>query len=221
MQFSRLNFASKAVLSSVLAIFFSHQANAESDYSLRVGPARVSFDESASFNVGGGPLPGADATVSNRTTIAAELTYRLSDSLAAGLTVGFTPTSTVTGTGSLAPAGVLGKVTYAPAVATLQYRFSPVGVVKPYVGAGITYFLATDTKDGAVQQLKVDNKIGSALQAGLLYPLSPAMSMFVDIKKFYLKTTARGTVPALGGAPVSADVRLNPLVFHAGVAFDF
>lgn len=221
MQFSRFTSASRALLVLAASIAASHVAHAETDYSLKVGPARVIFDESATFNVAGNPLPGANATVSDRTTLAFELTYRLTDTLAAGLTFGLTPTSKVTGTGALASAGELGRVTYAPAVFSLQYRFAPVAGIKPYVGAGAVYFLATDTKDGAVQDLKVDNKLGGSIQAGALYPVSSHISVFVDLKKFYLKTTARGTVPALGGAPVSADVRLNPLVFQAGLAFDF
>lgn len=221
MRSSYPKFASKALLSLAASIGAAQFAHAQSDYSLKIGPARIVFDESANFNVAGTPLTGANATVSDRTTLAFELTYRLSEALSAALTFGLTPTSTVSGSGSLSASGELGRVTYAPAVVSLQYAFSPLSGLKPYLGLGAVYFLATDTKDGAVQQLKVDNRFGASLQAGASLPIAKGISIFADVKKFYLKTRATGNVPALGGAPVSADVRLNPLVFQAGLGFDF
>ena len=64
-------------------------------------------------------------------------------------------------------------------------------------------------------------RLGAALQAGASYRLTPTISVFADLKKFYIKTNANGVSPALGGAPVSARITLNPFVFHTGLAFDF
>jgi hypothetical protein len=36
----------------------------------------------------------------------------------------------------------------------------------------------------------------------------------------YVKTDARGVAPALGGAPVSALVTLNPSLYQVGLGFD-
>ena len=42
-----------------------------------------------------------------------------------------------------------------------------------------------------------------------------------DVKKLFLKTTASGNLPALGGAPVKADAKLDPLVIQAGLLLQF
>ena len=194
---------------------------AQSNFSLKVGAARVAFDEKASFSVGGAPFPGSGATVDDKTTLGFEVTYRLNDSIRFGLAGGLPPTSSVMGTGSLAPAGELGKVKYAAPIATVQYHFAPMGGFQPYLGVGALYFIAISSRDGAVQQFDVDNKFGTALQAGVSYRLTQTISLFADFKKMYVKTNATGVAPALGGAPVSARVTLNPSLYQVGVGFDF
>lgn len=194
---------------------------AQSDFSLKLGAARAVFDEKAEFSVAGAPFPGSGATVSDSTTLGFELTYRLSDSVRLGLAGGLPLTATVSGTGSLSPAGELGKVKYAAPILTAQYHFAPTAGFQPYVGAGVLYFVSLRSQNGAVQQFDVDNKFGTALQAGVSYKVTPTISVFADYKKLFVKTDARGVAPALGGAPVSARVTLNPSVYQIGVGFDF
>lgn len=85
----------------------------------------------------------------------------------------------------------------------------------------MAYFLVTKSKDGAVQQLDVENAFGASLQAGAAYDISPKMALFVDVKKLFVKTKASGAAAALGGAPVSADLKLDPVLIHAGIEFKF
>ena len=66
--------------------------------------------------------------------------------------------------------------------------------------------------NGALQNLKIDNNFGGAFIAGADWPLSDGYSITFTLQKVYLKTTATGTVPAMGGAPVNASVRLDPVV---------
>jgi outer membrane protein W len=47
------------------------------------------------------------------------------------------------------------------------------------------------------------------------------MDVFLDVKKFYLDTNAKGSVTAFGSAPATANVTLNPLVIQVGVVFNF
>lgn len=52
-------------------------------------------------------------------------------------------------------------------------------------------------------------------------PLNERYSLFFDVKKLFLKTSASGVLPAMGGAPVSARVTLNPAVVHLGLSVNF
>lgn len=63
--------------------------------------------------------------------------------------------------------------------------------------------------------------MGQRAAGGVDVPLSNGWGLFLDIKKIYVKTTARGTVPAFGGPPAEASIRLNPLLVHAGISWRF
>jgi len=52
----------------------------------------------------------------------------------------------------------------------------------------------------------------AALSSSRRLPLRDGYSLTLTLQKVYLKTNATGTVPAMGGAPVTASVRLDPLV---------
>lgn len=193
-------------------------AAGDSPWFVRVGPGAIVFDEDVTLRAGGGVVPGAGGHVKNNATLMAEFGYSFTRNWAAGLTIGVPPKTRLTGTGTVAALGEVGSVRYGPASLTLQYRFADVPSFTPYVGAGVAYNMIFREKDGAVRDLKVDSTWGTALQAGVEYPLSPTTGLFVDVKKIYLKTTAAGT---LQGAPVEARVRLNPLVVQAGFYLRF
>ena len=185
------------------------------------GAARVMFHDTTTLYAGGNVVPGAGAKSSDNTALVFETGYQLTPQWSASLTFGVPPTSTVTGTGTAAPLGKAGEITYGPLVFAGQYRFGDPGSVRPYLGAGPVYYIVVASKDGAIQQLDVKNGWGSALQAGVEVPLAKGYALFFDVKKIFVKTTATGVLPAIGGAPVRAETTLNPLLVHAGLAFTF
>lgn len=192
-----------------------------SPWTLRTGPANVGFSTRADVRVNGNLVPGANAAASSSTTLGLELSYDIDDRLTARFLAGIPPRTTLTGKGSLAGAGQLGKVTYAPAVASLTYKLMTDGPVRPYVGAGINYTIVTQNRDGFISDLDTRSAWGSVLQAGLEIPLDPLWSVSVDARKIFLKTKATGVLPAMGGAAARADVRLNPLVVFVSVGRRF
>lgn len=191
------------------------------DWRLRVGPGRIAWDETVRLSVGGAAVPGAGAELSDDTALLAEIGYRVGPNWSAGLTLGIPPTTDVSGSGAAAPFGRLGRVKYGPLGLTGQYQFNAGGALRPYLGAGAVYYMVFEDRDGSIAQLEVDNAWGGIVQAGVDVRLSPRLGLFLDVKKLFLDTKARGTLPALGGAPVSADVTLDPLVIHAGLVVDF
>ncbi|HCF24467.1 MULTISPECIES: OmpW family outer membrane protein [unclassified Novosphingobium] len=132
---------------------------------------------------------------------------------------------TVTGTGSINGANIANHVLILPATVTLKAHLDA-GAIKPYVGAGPAVFFYFDEKPGTVPQalgatsLKMDNKLGFALQAGVDVPVNDSgMGISLDAKKYFMKATTHfyaGTTEVL-----STDHKLDPWVVSGGVYFRF
>ena len=187
---------------------------------IRAGGAWIAFNANADLKAAGQPVPGGNADVKNNAAFLAEFGYRFTQNLSVGLTVGYPPTTTLTGTGTVASVGEIGKVKYAPAALTLQWQFTNLARynIYPYIGAGVTYLKIFDTTDGHVSDFQARNAWGGLAQIGLEYRITKNFGVFVDVKKFIVRTSATGY---LGPAPVHAAVRLDPLVTTVGVAFRF
>jgi outer membrane protein len=98
----------------------------------------------------------------------------------------------------------------------MHYHFDA-GAVKPYVGGGLTYVLAFESRDAALGRLDVKNALGGALQAGIDWQASRDWAIFIDLKKLIVDAKATFDTPA----PGKATAKLDPLIVHAGVMFRF
>lgn len=183
-----------------------------SPWSMRLGVSHLSFDPDLEATLGGAPVPGAQAELKNNTTLTLEFGYSFTPDLTARLLLGVPPTTTVTGSGSLAGTGTLGKVKYGPAALTLTHGLGQWGSIKPYLGAGIVYAIIFKSEDGFVSNLDIKNSWGSALQAGFDVPLQSGWSIGLDVKKLFLTVKGTGNVPAFGGAPATLKLKIDPLV---------
>lgn len=199
------------------------QAGAEdfNQWWLRIGPGNISFSEKVALYSAGARFEGADATVSNNTTLLAELGYRIDPDWSMGLTIGIPPKTKIAATGAASSLGQLGRVTYGPMGLTAQYRFDTGSPFRPYLGAGVAYNRIFDTGDGSIAELRAKSTFGAVLQAGFEYELTSTTGLFIDVKKLSLRTSANGVIPAAGYLPAYASVRLNPLVVQAGMVFRF
>lgn len=214
-------FASLAVALPAQAQTQAPDAAPKSPWRIYAGPAHIGFSTSAEVRAGGQLVPGADAKADANHSLGFGAIYDFHPGWSAEIALGLPPTTALKGTGTLAGAGTLGKVKYGPAVLSVRRHLWEDGPVRPYIGAGINYTLVLESRDGFVSNLDVKNGVGPVLQAGFEVPIDPRWSFFVDAKKIWLKTTATGTLPALGGAPAHAKVRLDPLVVTAGVSYRF
>lgn len=221
--FTTTPFPRAASLLMLAATLASTAARAQDDspWTVRLGAAHVGFSTRAEVQVGGAPVPGADASASSNTTLGLELAYDLSPQWTGRFLIGVPPTTTLTGTGALASAGTLGKVTYGPAVLSATYRPWTTGPVRPYVGAGLNYTIVFRSEDGFISPLDVKNGLGTVLQIGADIPLDGGWSVGIDARKIFVKTQADGRLPAMGGAVAHADVRLDPLVVFLSVGRRF
>lgn len=189
-----------------------------SGWFLHVGPAGLVLNESAKISLGGARVPGASISIDPQLTGAVEFGYFFNPNFAVSFTGGFPPTVDVLGRGTVAGLGRLGTATYGPATLTAHYHFTGFGNIQPYIGAGPTFMYVFNTKDGAMADLKMQNAIGFAVQAGVNIMVNQNWGVFFDVKKAYLRSTASGN---LGGAPVKGKVVLDPLVIHTGVTYKF
>ena len=184
---------------------------------IHIGPGALIFDADAKVRSGGALLPGATVSIDPNPTVITEFGYRWRH-FGVSLTGGVPPLATVKGAGTLASLGNLGRIRYGPAVFTAHYHFTGLGRLEPYVGGGAVLLLIFDNQDGAVTRLKVGNHWGAALQAGAEYRIAPRLSLYLDVKKAALKTNATAL---LNGAPIEANIRLNPTVVSGGLSVRF
>ncbi|MDP3908414.1 OmpW family protein [Novosphingobium sp.] len=128
----------------------------------------------------------------------------------------------VTGTGGIAGADIAQHVLILPATVTLKYHFNA-GGIKPYIGAGPAMFFYFDEKPGATAlalgatKLKMDNKLGVAVQAGVDVPLGDSgLGISLDAKRYFMK--AKTHFFSAGGVEVlSTTHKLDPWVISGGV----
>lgn len=133
----------------------------------------------------------------------------------------------VDGRGALAGAGLVSNANIIPATLTAKYHFGEAGGIRPYVGAGPTYFIFIDEKPGATARAlgatsqRLNDHFGVALQAGVDIPVNDSgMSVSLDAKRYFLRTTARW-FNAAGTEVLQTRHRLDPWVLSAGIAFRF
>ena len=185
---------------------------------VRGGLTSLTLADQIDLSVGGAPFPNADLSTFEHHTPTVQIGYMITPTVAVNATLGLPPTINVFGGGSIGALPRLGRVTYGPTALTLQYHPVRSGWIRPYVGAGLSYMIVFGTKDGAFQDLKVDNDLGWALEAGSDFMVNKTWGMFVDVKKAGLRPRATGT---FGGAPVVGKTRLDPWAFTGGVVYHF
>ncbi|RCX11899.1 OmpW/AlkL family protein [Extensimonas vulgaris] len=191
-----------------------------SPWSVAVGPVHLAFSTKADLYAGG-PVPGAGVHASSDNVLGVEIGYRLTPNWMARLDLANPVKSDLSGTGNLGPLGRLAGVKVGPAILTMNYTPGMWGPIRPYFGGGISYIKVFSASPGALQNIKVDNNFGGVFLVGADWPLGDGYSIALSVQKLYLKTNATGTVPAMGGAPVTASVRLDPLVTFLGVRKQF
>lgn len=186
------------------------------DIVVKLGITNLRLEDKIDLTVGGAPFPGAGLSTFEHQTVSVQFGYFFTDTIAFNATLGFPPTISIYGAGSIGALPMLGKATYGPTAFTLQWHPVSTGRVRPYVGAGASYMLMFDTQDGAFSDLEVEDDLGLVFEAGVDFPLNDRSSLFLDAKKALLRPTATGT---FGGAPVVGETRLDPWALTAGVSF--
>lgn len=112
-----------------------------------------------------------------------------------------------------------------PATLTAKAHFDA-GGVKPYVGAGVAYFIWLDVDPGeavlplGVTRTDLSDEFGFVLQAGVDVPVGDAgFGVTLDAKRYFIDTTARWF--AGNTLVIETEHDLDPWVLSAGVSYRF
>jgi NADH:ubiquinone reductase (H+-translocating) len=182
-----------------------------------IGSINAFYHSGATIATSGQTIPGATANVSNNYSLMFDVRRYIAKGLSLSLMAGIPPKPTITGQGSVASLGELGKVRYGPAILTADYHLPKLLAFRPYVGAGTAYAIILKEHDAAVSQLGVHNNWGFVLEGGAEHHLSQNLALFVDVKEVWLAVNAHGLLD--GVAPVTAHVNLNPTIVSVGIRF--
>jgi outer membrane protein len=189
----------------------------------RIGFAGIFYDASANVALGGRFYPGGNASIANNAAATFDFGYFVTRNVSLQMTAGSPPTAYLSGAGSISNLGLLGKLTYGPAIASVNYYFKdlgyyiqPLSALQPYLGVGPAYSLIFATHDAAVKNLSVIGNIGFAIQGGAEYFVNRNWSVYADAKHIWLNVPS--TAVALG-IPANARIFANPTVVSGGVAY--
>ncbi len=135
----------------------------------------------------------------------------------------------VDGAGAIAGVNhLIDDILILPATVTLKYHLTGLGPIKPYFGAGPSYFLILDSKVGSggtaalgAASAKLKSKLGFALQAGIDVPLGDkGFGLSVDAKRYFMKPVA-AFYSSAGATLLETRHDLDPWVVSAGISYRF
>jgi outer membrane protein len=153
---------------------------------------------------------GLGLTVNNKTFLEVDITRFLNENLALELILALPQKHTLKAGGNR-----IGTLKHLPPTLTLQYHFTGLPAVRPYVGAGVNYtrFMSVNF-DPAVQAALSPsikkNSYGLALQAGLDVPMGDGWLLNVDVKKVQIKTEV------FAGSTKAGTFKVDPTLFSVG-----
>lgn len=169
----------------------------------------------ADLNLGGAPMAGGDVGISTSVVPELDISYFFTPNVAAELILGVTP-HRVKGAGALE--GVrIGDAWLLPPTLMLQYHFTGLGMIKPYIGAGINYtFFFNEKAKGGFESFNLENNVGFALQAGVDIMIDEHWGINLDVKKIFLETDV-----SVNDGLVKGKVKIDPWLIGAGATYRF
>jgi outer membrane protein len=166
-----------------------------------------------------GVPPGADAQVGDATTAIFVYERLFTPQVGLELVLGVPPRLTAKATGSVAFLGddVLSARNVAPTLLLNYHFFDSTATWRPYIGAGINYTKFTSIRSSLAPDVQMGSSTGLALQAGISYAITKDIGLFASIAKINVKSK----LVATGATVLTTTVDFRPLVYSAGVSFQF
>ncbi|HEX4233804.1 MAG TPA: OmpW family outer membrane protein [Caldimonas sp.] len=208
-------------LALVALALASGAAVADGDNVVKVGITRYDSHAKTDGITGIGVPPGADVDVDAATTaifVYERLLTPISPNLGLEFVLGVPPTLKAHGTGSVAFLGeVLSAKNLAPTLLLNYHFFGPDTTLRPYLGIGVNYTHFSDIKSSLATDVQMGNSTGLALQAGVNYAINKQVGLFASVAKVNVKSK----VVASGATVLTTTVDFRPIVYSAGVSYQF
>ncbi len=201
----------KKILLSIVAVLalsspvFAADDFKAGDFMIRARALGIVPDESGRVS------NGDSVSISNSVVPELDFTYFFTPNISAELITAVTPHDVKTSSGIDA-----GSSWLLPPTLTLQYHFTQMDSIKPYVGAGVNYTHFFNADAGALNSVKYDDSFGGVLQAGVDIPIRDNWYFNVDVKKVFISTTAK-----FSPSGVRADVDIDPWLIGVGFGYKF
>ncbi len=210
-----------------LAAAGNAQAQATGSLTVRLGATTIKPDVS-SGNLSAPSLVGTQVDIKDASQITGGIFYMLTENIAIDVPIGLPFKHDVMGAGAIQGSGKLADVKALPITVTAQYRLgSPSSMLRPFVGAGLTYAVFSNAKATSALSgltggsptnpttMSMKNAYGPTVQLGLDMKLGDRWSLNGSVTKVLLKTT--GTLST--GQTIEAE--LNPLALSFGIGYTF
>ena len=194
------------------------QPGASADTFVRLGIAHIDMADEGVVFVNGVQDPGADYQTDKDFAGSIEIGHFVHPHFAVRL-AGTTPTETYNlPKGSLNGLPNLGNDTSSTFTLTLTWHPLRGHRFSPYIGGGIGLNKIWSTEDRLADDLEIKSSHGPLIQAGVEFDVSDRFGLYFDAKKGFWSADASGF---LGGAKVTAEAELDPVILSAGGLFRF
>jgi outer membrane protein len=166
-----------------------------------------------------GVPPGADAETNDATTVIFVYERLFTPNVGLEFVLGIPPRIKAKATGSVAFLGddVLSAKFVAPTLLLNYHFFGPADALRPYVGAGVNYTHFTSIRSSLAPEVKMGDSTGLALQAGVNYAFTKEWGIFASVARLNVKSK----VVASGPAVLTTTVDFRPIVYSAGISYQF
>jgi outer membrane protein len=152
---------------------------------------------------------GLDLSINDKVIPEIDVTYFFTPNISAELVLTYPQKHDLSAGGT-----EIGSLKHLPPTLTAQYRFTGLGAFTPYVGAGVNYTRFSSIKLPA--GVGIDkSSVGAAVQVGVDIPLTPQLSLNVDVKKVQIRTDVNAGGTDLG------EFRVDPLLVGVGLGWRF
>ena len=119
--------------------------------------------------------------------------------------------------GTIHGLGNLGNKTVGLNSLTGQYHFGVGDINTTYLSVGLSYMHVIGTEDGVVTDLEDNSAFGTVLQVGIDIAVAEHVSVFADLKQYFISTMKSSTM----GVPITANARVDPIVVSTGIGISF
>ena len=131
----------------------------------------------------------------------------------------------IEGQGAIAGLGNVADSWLLPPTLLLQYHFDTNSRFRPYLGAGVNYTITWgENADASLEgvlgptDVKLDNSLGFAVQAGMDIEIDDRWFVNLDVKYIDIDVDAKLTS---GGVIRTTDVSIDPIIFGVGIGYRF